>query len=79
MVVKVGRDRNTGDTLHDINLDLTQAYNMHAAIGRTADTSDISLQFAAQSVDFAATQTGAIASVSASAGVLAAIIYTMAF
>jgi len=43
MVVKVGRDRNTGDTLHDINLDLTQAYNMHAAIGRTADTSDISL------------------------------------
>ena len=48
----VMRKRNTGDTAHDINLTYSSVYNMHAAVGRVADSSDQALQFATQAVDF---------------------------
>ena len=52
MTVAVKRSRNTGDSAHDIILDYSNTYSMHAAIGRIADTSDLSLQLGTQDVDF---------------------------
>ena len=52
MEVKVSQSRNTGDSAHDIILDYSNTYSMHAAIGRIADTSDLSLQLGTQDVDF---------------------------
>ena len=45
MEAKVKRKRNTGDTTQDINLDYSYSYDMHAAIGKMADTSDQALLF----------------------------------
>lgn len=42
--VKVKRSRNTGDSAHDIILDFYNTYQMHAMIGRIADTADLTLQ-----------------------------------
>jgi len=52
MTASVKRNRNTGDSAHDINLDYANAYQMHAAIGRMADTADLSLQLGTKEVDF---------------------------
>ena len=54
---------------------------MHAVIGRTADTTDESLKFEAQAVDFTQfyDETGALASASFSGAVLGAILYSLAF
>ena len=45
MQVKVNRPRNTGDTAHDIILDYSNSYTMHAMVGRVADKSDETLKF----------------------------------
>lgn len=80
VVGTVKRSRNTGDTVGDIILNYDSAYQVHAWIGRTADTSDESLKFIAQEVDF--TQfynSGAYASATVSGAVLGAILYSLAF
>lgn len=80
MQVKLSRKRNTGDTAHDIILDYSNSYTMHAMVGRIADKSDETLKFETIDVDF--TQfydSGAFSTASVSATVLAAIIYSMAF
>ena len=45
MEVTVKRKRNTGDTAHDIILDYSNVYTMHAMVGRIADKSDETLKF----------------------------------
>ena len=80
MKVKLSRLRNTGDTAHDIILDYSNTYTMHAMVGRVADKSDETLKFETVDVDF--TQfydSGAIGTASFSAAALAAIIYSMTF
>ena len=52
MEATVKRKRNTGDSAHDINLDYANTYQMHAAIGRMADTADLTLQLGTVEVDF---------------------------
>ena len=52
MQVKVTRKRNTGDTAHDIILDFSNAYTMHAMVGRVEDKADETLKFETQDVDF---------------------------
>lgn len=52
---------------------------MHAMVGRPADNADETLKFLAQTVDFSQFFSGALSSASASAAVLGAIIYSMAF
>ena len=80
MQVKLKRKRNTGDTAHDIILDFSNTYTMHAMVGRVADKSDETLKFETIAVDFAQLQTtGALGMVSASAPILAAIVYTLSF
>ena len=75
----VKRLRNTGDTTQDIILDYSSKYQMHAMVGRPQDNADETLKFLAQEVDFSQFFSGALSSASASAAVLGAIIYTMAF
>jgi len=45
MEVKLTRLRNTGDTAHDIILDYSNSYTMHAMVGRVADKADETLKF----------------------------------
>ena len=45
MKVKLTRLRNTGDTAHDIILDFSNSYTMHAMVGRVADKADETLKF----------------------------------
>ena len=52
MVGSVKRSRNTGDTSHDIVLDYSNTYNVHAMVGRVADTADEALKLGYQDVDF---------------------------
>jgi len=80
MKVKLSRKRNTGDTAHDIILDLSNTYTMHAMVGRVADKADETLKFETIDVDFTQfSASGAIATATYSASALAAIIYSMAF
>jgi len=81
MEITVSRARNTGDTAHDIILDYSNAYTMHAMVGRIADKSDETLKFETVEVDFTQfyTDSGAISTASFSATVLAAILYSIAF
>ena len=81
MQAKVKRGRNTGDTAHDIILDFSNTYTMHAMVGRVADKADETLKFETQDVDFTQfyTATGAISSFVGGATALAGMLYTLAF
>lgn len=81
MEVKVKRKRNTGDTAHDIILDFSNTYTMHAMVGRVADKADETLKFETQDVDFTQfyTATGAISSYAGATTALAAMVYALAF
>lgn len=80
MEVKVTRKRNTGDTAHDIILDFSNSYTMHAMVGRVADKADETLKFATQDVDFTQFYTsGAIGTATYYASTLAAIIFSLNF
>ena len=74
---ELSRKRNTGDTAHDIILDYSYSYLMHAMIGRVADESDEALSFATQEVDFTAFFAGAVSSTSAYAAAIIATLYAM--
>lgn len=65
----------------DIILNYDSAYQMHAMIGRTADTADESLKFIAQEVDFTQfyDSGGAYASATMSSAILGAILYSLTF
>ena len=80
MQVHLKRRRNTGDTAHDIILDYSNSYTMHAMVGRVADKSDETLKFDNIAVDFTQfyTTTGATAT-TYSAAIVAAVMYSMAF
>lgn len=80
MEVRVTRKRNTGDTAHDIILDFSNTYTMHAMVGRVADKADETLKFETIDVDFTQFYTsGAIQTTSVGTAVLAAIVYSLAF
>lgn len=66
--------------MDDIILDYSYEYQMHAKVGKIADSdSDQSLFFDAQTVDFTAFFDGAVEQTSAGVAVLTAIIYSLAF
>lgn len=79
MQVKVNRKRNTGDTAHDIILDFSNSYTMHAMVGRVADKSDETLKFDTRTVDFSkfysTTTSDALKLTSISASIATAIVY----
>ena len=80
MEVRVTRPRNTGDTAHDIILDFSNTYTMHAMVGRVADKADETLKFETIDVDFTQFYTsGAVQATSVGTAVLAAIVYALAF
>ena len=80
MQVKVSRKRNTGDTAHDIILDFSNSYTMHAMVGRVADKADETLKFETQDVDFTQFYTsGAFGTATYYASTLAAIIFSLNF
>jgi len=80
MQVKVYRKRNTGDTAHDIILDFSNSYTMHAMVGRVADKADETLKFETQDVDFTQFYTsGAFGTATYYASTLAALIFSLNF
>lgn len=79
MEANLTRKRNTADVDHDIILNYSDTYNMHAMIGLVADTTDEALKFADQDVDFSNFYSGAVSTLSLGSALACTIGFALAF